>query len=405
MTEVFMGVGVITLIITGLTALIGITRRVLMPAVPVKLTINGKIDFEGTTNSKLLGVLNNHGIAVPSACAGAGTCGLCRVKVAGADAPLPTETARLTRAQLRNGERLACQVTVRGPLHITVPDGLIGVEPVEVTVVANRSLTPFIRELVLEYPEGQAPAVKAGDYIQLEAPPYQLDFADIEIPYAHRDAWVPVRHLKSVSREPVTRAYSISNRLEDTRSGRLVLNIRLALPPPHLPGTPPGIVSSWLFALNEGDTIMATGPFGSFRAQQTQNEMIFIGGGVGMAPLRAIILEELEIHNSSRPMSYWYGARERRELIYVDELDRLANLHSNFRWVSVLSQPAKDDAWEGATGFVHDVVMRDHLASHPAPEECEYYLCGPPLMIKAVMAMLDELGVEPDNIFSDDFGV
>ncbi len=405
MTEVVVGVGVITLLVTALTALITATRRSLMSAEPVFITINDTKRIQATSNTKLLAALNDNGIAVPSACAGAGTCGLCRVKVSGAGAPLPTETARLTAAQLREGERLACQVTLRGPVAVKVPDALIGVEPAEVTVVANSSLTPFIRELVLAYPEGKAPDVRAGDYIQLEAPAYQLDYRNIKVPQDHEDEWVKVRHLKASSHEQVNRAYSISNRLEDTQAGRLVLNIRLALPPPHNPQAPPGIVSSWLFALKEGDKVTATGPFGSFRARPSDREMVFIGGGVGMAPLRAIILEELQVNKTKRLMSLWYGARNRRELIYVDELDRLAAQNRNFRWVSALSQPDRNDDWDGPTGFIHDVVFREYLASHPAPEDCEYYLCGPPLMIKAVMSMLDDLGVEPDSIFNDDFGV
>ncbi|MEN0000921.1 MAG: NADH:ubiquinone reductase (Na(+)-transporting) subunit F, partial [Pseudomonadota bacterium] len=399
------GVSIITLIVSALTALITFARQMLLPSKPIEVTINGTTKVPAVTNMKLLTALNDGGIAVPSACAGAGTCGLCRVQVEGAGSPLSTETARLTAAQLSQGERLACQVTLRGPVSVTVPDTMIGVEPVKVTVIANTSLTPFIRELKLAYPKDLAPNVRAGDYIQLEAPPYHLDYRDIDIPKQHEDAWAQVRHLTVSSAEPVSRAYSISNRSEDTEAGHLVLNIRLALPPPHKPGVPPGIVSSWLFALEEGDKVMATGPFGSFRAQETDREMVFIGGGVGMAPLRAIILEELQVHKSNRPMSFWYGARNKRELIYGDELDGLAADNDNFRWVSVLSQPADDDDWEGPVGFVHEIVLRDYLANHKAPEECEYYLCGPPLMIKAVMTMLDDLGVEPDSIFSDDFGV
>lgn len=405
MTEVLFGISIISVLVAALTALITFVRQVLAPRTPVELKVNDTLEIKGFTGEKLLTALHNADIAVPSACAGAGTCGLCRVGVEGAGPVLPTEAGVLSPRDIREGQRLACQVTIRNAIDVTVPQEMIAAESVTCTVASNTSLTPFIRELVLQFPEGAWPLVTAGDYIQLAAPAYQLDFDTINVPRDHTEDWKSARSLSVSSNEPVTRAYSISNRLEDTEAGRIVLNIRLALPPPSVPDAPPGIVSSWLFALDPGDAVEVTGPFGSFRAQPTDREMVFIGGGVGMAPLRAIILEQLQVHKTDRKMSYWYGARSRGELFYVDEMDTLAKAHDNFKWVSALSQPRAEDDWNGPVGFIHEVALREHLESHPAPEECEYYLCGPPMMMKAVMSMLDDLGVERDSIFMDDFGV
>ncbi len=405
MTEILLGSALLTAIVVALTLAVLGARRVLMPSRPVAITINGRENIAARTGERLLAALGNGGILIPSACAGAGTCGLCRVMVTeGGGATLPTEAAKLTRAELRSGLRLACQVTLRNDIAIELPDDLIGAERLTCTVHSARFLTPFIRELVLQLPKGPRPALPAGSFFQITAPPYRLAFADLAVPSEHERAWGPVRPLVAASGHPETRAYSISNRREDTEAERLVFNIRLALPPPQLADAPPGKVSSYLFGVQPGDSLDVSGPFGSFRAKESGREMVFIGGGVGMAPLRAIILDQLERAETDRKMSFWYGARNRGEIFYAEEFDALAADHPNFRWTVALSDPRPEDNWSGATGFIHNVVEDRFLKRHPAPEACEYYLCGPPLMIKAVLASLADAGVDENSIFNDDFG-
>ena len=406
MSEIALGILLLTGLVLALTVMVMLARSVLMPSRPAHVTVNGRTELATTTGTKLLGVLNDAGILVPSACGGAGTCGLCKVRVTeGGSEALPTEAARLSRAELRAGTRLACQITLRGDMGIAVDDDLMGAEAFTCTVASARFLTPLIREIVLEMPPGRRLELTAGSFVQVTAPPFALAFADLEIPQAHAPAWERLRHFSLASEAEVTRAYSVSNRPEDTDAGRLVLNIRLALPPPSVAGAPPGIVSSWLFAVKPGDAVGVSGPYGSFRAQPGEREMVLIGGGVGMAPLRAIIFDQLERRGTSRPISYWYGARSRTELFYAEEFAALAERHPNFRWTVALSDPNPSDPWDGPTGFIHAVVFEQYLRNHPAPESCEYYLCGPPLMIRAVLAMLDGVGVDKESIFNDDFGI
>ena len=406
MISILFGTMLIVAIVLALTMMVMIARQLLMPAHPAVLTVNGTELFDVRTGQSLLAALHDHDVLVPSACAGAGTCGLCRVSVS-ADGPShrPVEITRLTAAERKAGVRLACQVTLRDDLAVEAPQDWIGATTYPCTVQSVTPLTPLIREIVLQVPDTVDLEVVAGSYIQVTAPPYTLDYASIDVPAPHKDAWRPLRALSATSSTEVTRAYSISNRPEDTRARRLVLNIRLALPPPSVPDAQPGIVSSWLFGLEAGQTVETSGPFGTFRAQRTDREMVFIGGGVGMAPLRALIHEQLGVAGSGRTMSFWYGARSRAELFYVDELNALASQHDTFSWTAALSDPSPDDRWDGPVGFVHKVAFERYLREHPAPENCEYYLCGPPLMIRAVFQMLDDLGVDRDHIFNDDFGV
>ncbi|MDO5641291.1 MAG: NADH:ubiquinone reductase (Na(+)-transporting) subunit F [Paracoccus sp. (in: a-proteobacteria)] len=405
MTEILLGGLIIVALIAALTAALLAARRRLIPPGALLVTVNDSQQIEAARGEKLLGVLHGAGIGIPAACGGAGTCGLCRVTVEGdgAGQAQATEKGILSAAERKAHVRLACQASLRGPCAVSVPQEFLGATGYRCKVISNRQLAPLIRELVLELPEGQPFEFRAGGFQQLTAPPYQLDFSQIDLEPEFREIW----HLsdwptmRAHSAEPVTRAYSIANRAGDT--GRAVFNIRLAVPPAGQEReVPPGIVSSWLFALKPGDEVETSGPFGDFHVQPTQREMIFIGGGVGMAPLRAMIHEQINLR-TPRKMRYFYGARSAIDLFYTEEFDAIAAANPNFEWTPALSDPAPGDRWTGATGFIHDTV-RAALASHPAPEDCEYYLCGPPVMISAVLNMLAKLGVEPHSIFNDDFG-
>lgn len=406
MTDILFGSAFLIALVLMLTVLVMAARSVLMPQRPATLMVNNQTELATVTGQKLLSALNDNGILIPSACAGAGTCGLCRVRVTeGGPDSLPIEAARFTKAELRQGLHLACQVVVRGDMAVEVSDDLMSAEAFACQVISTRQLTPLICEIVLQMPDDKRPKISAGSYVQVTAPPFALDFANIDVPPVYETQWQPLRALSVQSKEDVTRAYSVSNRPMDTDTGRLVLNIRLALPPPSVADAPPGIVSSWLFSLKEADKVFVSGPFGSFCVQDTKREMVFIGGGVGMAPLRAMIYEQLEQVGTDRKMTFWYGARSTSELLYAEELDALGAQHPNFDWTVALSDPQPSDNWTGVAGFVHTVAFQQYLRDHPEPESCEYYLCGPPLMIRAVLSMLDDLGVDSDTIFNDDFGI
>lgn len=405
MTEIAFGSIFIILLIVGLTwALLGV-RKGLLPQGSVDVVVNGGKPIEAARGDQLLSVLHGAGIGIPAACGGSGTCGLCRVTVEGEGAGelQATERGMLSPSERRANIRLACQTRLRGPVDVSVAADVLAAESFPCRVVSNRMLAPLIRELVLELPAGRDFHFRAGGFAQLTAPEYSLDFASLEIDPAHERAWriSGWPRLRSISERPVTRAYSIASRPED--AGRVVFNIRLAVPPAgHEHDIPPGIVSSHIFSLTSGDVIEVGGPFGEFHVQPTDRDMVFIGGGVGMAPLRAMIHEQIGL-GTRRRMSYFYGARTAADLFYVEEFQEIASRHPNFTWTPALSDPAPGDRWTGATGFIHEIV-RAAMAAHPAPDECEYYLCGPPVMISAVLAMLDRLGVEPHSIFNDDFG-
>lgn len=405
MTEITLGSLFVIALVVGLTTALLFARRLLIPQEAVSVVVNGGTRIEAGRGDQLLSVLHGAGIAVPAACGGAGTCGLCRVAVEGPGLgePQATELGILSPAERREHLRLACQTKLRGPVEVTVAADVLAAESFPCKVLSNRMLAPLIRELTLELPEGREFRFHAGGFAQLTAPAYSLDFAAIEVDPAHEQAWriAGWPALKSVSPFAVTRAYSIASRPQD--AGRIVFNIRLAVPPAGREhDIPPGIVSSWLFSLKQGDMVEAGGPFGEFFVQPTQRDMVFIGGGVGMAPLRAMIHEQIGL-GTKRKMSFFYGARAVADLFYVEEFEEIAAAHANFVWTPALSDPAPSDRWTGATGFIHETV-RKALAGHPAPDECEFYLCGPPVMISAVLAMLHRLGVEPHSIYNDDFG-
>jgi Na+-transporting NADH:ubiquinone oxidoreductase subunit F len=406
MTEIWLGSLVFVGIVLVLVVLVLAARAVLMPAGEVTIRVNGRHDIAAPLGGKLLVALADGGVTIPASCGGAGSCGQCRVRVTeGGGAAIATEEALLSRADIRAGVRLACQVSLRGDMAVALPEGLLSAQQWTCTVVSSRTVAPLIREVVLALPDDADFRFTPGAFVQVTAPAYALRFADYDIAPEHQAAWeaMGLRALAAFGNAATSRAYSIANTPENG-TGCIVLLIRLALPPPNRPGTPPGVVSSWLFGVRAGDVVSLTGPFGSFAAQATGREMLFIGGGVGMAPLRAIIADELLVKRTPCKISFWYGARSRVDLFYEDEFDRLQADHPNFSWTVALSDPAEGDGWQGETGFVHEVVLRNYLAEHPAPEACDYYLCGPPMMIRAVLAMLDDLGVDADHIFNDDFG-
>jgi Na+-transporting NADH:ubiquinone oxidoreductase subunit F len=406
MNEIIFGSLVFVAIVLALTLIVVFARSVLMPSHTVLISIGDQEPLLAKAGTRLLEALVDNGIKVPAACGGAGTCGQCRVTVAaGSSAALPTERAKLTREEIAKGLRLSCQLTLRNNLSLKLPTELLHAQSWECTVVSSKTVSPLIREIILELPKGEEIAFSPGAFVQVTSPAYELSFADFDIAPEHHNAWqnLGLGKLGAQSDIPVSRAYSIANTPEDGKR-HIVLLIRLALPPPNMKSASPGIVSSFLFGLKLGDKVSVAGPFGDFRANDSDKEMIFIGGGVGMAPLRAIITEQIERLGTTRRMSFWYGARSGVDLFYQREFNRLQANHDNFHWTVALSDPSPVEQWDGPTGFIHDVVFDRYLKEHPAPEDCEYYLCGPPLMIKAVLTMLDNVGVDPSNIFNDDFG-
>lgn len=405
MIEMALGTFLIIALILGLALGLLVARSRLIPDVVLRVSVNDGQVIEAKRGAKLLEVLHGGNIPVPAACGGSGTCGQCRVAVTGEGAGdlRSTERGLLSARERRENVRLACQISLRGSVSVDVPPEIMSAESFACTVVSNRMLAPLIRELVLKLPEDRDLDFRAGGFMLLTAPPHEMNFSQLDVDPVHEVIWRVSGwfDLLSKTSERTTRAYSVANRPEDT--GLLVHNIRLAVPPAGRENQiPPGIVSSYLFGLNSGDSIDVSGPFGDFHVQPTNREMIFVGGGVGMAPLRAMIHEQLS-RGTKRRMSYYYGARSRADLFYVDEFEALAAMHSNFSWTPALSDPAPGDQWRGNTGFIHE-TLQINLARHPAPDECEYYLCGPPIMISAVLATLEDFGVESNLIFHDDFG-
>ena len=405
MIEILLGVCFFTGIVLILAVLILSTRSKLVASRYVTITVNEKKFIETPIGGKLLGALGNAGLFVSSACGGAGTCGVCRVKVfEGGGVILPTETSHITMREAREGYRLACQVTVKQNMKIEIPDEIFGVKKWQCTVRSNHNVATFIKELVLELPPGEEVDFRAGGYIQIQCRPYAQSFKDFDIEERFRGDWDRMNLWELVSRvsESVERAYSMANYPEER--GIIMLNVRIATPPSNTEDVPPGKMSSYLFGLKPGDKVTITGPFGEFFARETDKEMVFVGGGAGMAPMRSHIFDQLRRLKSKRKISFWYGARSKREMFYVDDFDKLAAEHDNFEWHVALSDPLPEDDWSGHTGFIHGVLYHEYLKTHPAPEDCEYYLCGPPMMNAAVIRMLLGLGVERENIMLDDFG-
>ncbi|MEL6820368.1 MAG: NADH:ubiquinone reductase (Na(+)-transporting) subunit F, partial [Calditrichota bacterium] len=340
-----------------------------------------------------------------SACGGGGTCGECKLIITeGGGDVLATETSKLSRGEVREHYRLSCQVPVKSDMKIEVPDEIFEIKKWECTVRSNHNVATFIKELVLELPEGENVDFTAGGYIQIECGPHKATYKNFIIEEEYRGDWDKYNMWKYESNvtEEVVRAYSMANYPEE--KGIIMLNVRVATPPRHAPDAPPGIMSSYIFDLKPGDKVVISGPYGEFFARDTKNEMVFVGGGAGMAPMRSHIFDQFERIKTDRKVSFWYGARSYRELFYEEDFDKIAKENDNFKWHVAMSEPLPEDNWTGPTGFIHQVLLENYLKDHPNPEDCEYYICGPPMMNDAVMKMLDDLGVEPENILFDDFG-
>ncbi len=404
--EIVLGVGMFTAIILALVLVLMMARKQLVSDAEIKIVINDDEEnpIVARVGGTLLGTLAEHKIFIPSACGGMGSCGVCKVNVhEGGGAMLPTEKGYINRGEAREGCRLSCQVKLKGDLRIEVEPEIFSVRKWSCTVRSNNNVASFIKELILNLPEGEEVPFRAGGYIQIECEPHVVKYKDFVIQEEYKEDWNKYDMWRFVSTvdELVTRAYSMAN--YPGEKGIIMLNVRVASPPPRQPHLPPGQMSSYIFGLTEGKKVIISGPFGEFFAKDTANEMVFIGGGAGMAPMRAHIFDQFYRLKTDRKVSYWYGARSLREAFYMDDFNQIQEDHSNFAWHLALSEPKPEDNWEGYKGFIHLVVLHEYLMDHPAPEDAEYYLCGPPMMNKCCIEMLEDLGVEPENIDFDEF--
>ena len=405
MNEIILGVVMFTVIVIALVAIILFAKSKLVPSGNVTISINGEKEIIAPVGGKLLNVLADNKLFVSSACGGGGTCAQCKVKVfEGGGDILPTELTHISKKEAREGERLSCQVAVKQDMKIEVEDSVFGAKKWNCKVKSNDNVATFIKELVLELPAGEAVPFRAGGYIQIERPAGVVDYKNFDVAPEYREDWDKFNlwQYKSETKETTIRAYSMANYPEE--KGIIMLNVRIASPPPRLQNVEPGKMSSWIFNLKKGDDVVISGPFGEFFARKTQKEMIFVGGGAGMAPMRSHIFDQFKRLGTDRKVTFWYGARSKREMFYVEDFDSIQNEFQNFKWHVALSEPQPEDNWKGYKGFIHQVLFDEYLKNHPAPEDCEYYLCGPPIMNKCVIDMLIELGVEREDIMLDDFG-
>ena len=389
-----------------LVTLIVVAKRFLLPEGELTITVNENKQLTVKPGGKLLTTLAEQGIFLSSACGGGGSCGQCRCLVLeGGGTILPTELTQIKPVDARRGMRLSCQVPVKRDLKIKVALEMLETKKWHCRVRSNRNVATFIKELVLELPAGEEVNFKPGGYIQVEVPPHALDYKSFDIDEKFLGDWTKFKMFQYQSRvhQPVSRAYSMAN--YPGEKGIIKLNVRIASPPPRGPlGIPPGQASSYIFNLKPGDKVTIAGPFGEFFIEESDSEMVYIGGGAGMAPLRSHIFELFKARHTKRKVSFWYGGRSLQEVFYAEEFEALAREHANFTFHVALSEPQPEDNWQGLTGFIHQVLFDRYLKEHPAPEDINYYMCGPPPMTKAVLAMLDNLGVEPANIHYDDFG-
>jgi Na+-transporting NADH:ubiquinone oxidoreductase subunit F len=399
------GVAMFTVIVLLLVMVILLARKQLVSSGAVTINVNGEKEITVPSGGKLLGTLADAELFLASACGGGGTCAQCKCIVkSGGGGILPTEESHFTPREIAEGWRLSCQTPVKQDMEVEVEDDVFGVKEWVCEVVSNPNVATFIKELTLKLPEGENVDFRAGGYVQLERPPGTVKFSDFDIEEEYIGDWKQFGFFDLVSTcdEPVIRAYSMANYPEE--KGIVKFNIRVATPPPRTQGLPPGLMSSYVFNLKPGDKVKVFGPFGEFFAKDTDAEMVFVGGGAGMAPMRSHIFDQLRRINTDRKISFWYGARSLRECFYSEEYDQLAEENDNFEWHLALSDALPEDNWTGHTGFIHNVLYENYLKDHPNPEDCEYYMCGPPMMNSAVIDMLLNLGVERENIFLDDFG-
>lgn len=355
-----------------------------------------------STGKSLLSALNQNSIYLPSACGGSGSCGLCKCKVQeGGGEILPTELPHLSRQEKAENIRLSCQVKIRGDMKIEIPPEIFSIKKFAGTVASNKNIGTFIKELVVDLDEPVE--FDAGIYMQIDIPQYSVSFSEFQIEEPFKATWdyYNLWDLRAANDEPVFRAYSAANPPSDNK--RMMFNVRIATPPPDAPGAPPGVGSSYIFSLKPGDRVTMSGPFGEFFVKDTDREMCFVGGGAGMAPMRSHLRHQLLTLNTRRKATFWYGARNRMEMLYDEEFQELDREFENFSYHVALSEPLPDDEWDGMVGFIHQCLKDHYLQNHPDPTEVEYYLCGPPPMIAAMKNMLDSLGVEPEMIAYDEF--
>ncbi len=398
---------VFSTVILSLVAMLILLEKKIVQQGDVTIVINDDPakSIKAPASNTLLSALLSNGILLPSACGGKATCGTCKCNVEeGGGDILPTELALVDRIERMNNVRLACQLKVKEDMKIRVPDEIFNIRKYRATVVSNKSVATFIKELVLKLEEGDQLDFKAGSYIQVDIPEYEISYRDFDLAERFVENWkrFGFTDIKAVSDEPVFRAYSLAN--PPAEKGILKFTIRIATPPPAKLHLPPGVGSSFIFGLKPGDKVTLSGPYGEFFVKDTDREMCFIGGGAGMAPMRSHILHQLLTVKTRRKMTFWYGARSVQEMFYDDEFRELDERFDNFTYHVALSDPQPEDHWEGMTGFIHQCVYEYYLKDHEDPTEIEYYLCGPPMMLKSVREMLYDLGVEPDMIAYDDFG-
>ena len=405
MDTFILGITLFTMIVLTLVSIIVLARSKLVSSGDVSITINGEKTVTVPAGGKLLQTLAAEKLFVPSACGGGGTCAQCRVKVhAGGGSILPTELGHINKREASCGDRLSCQVAVKQDMQIEVPEEVFGVRKWRCKVRSNDNVATFIKELILELPEGEDVNFRAGGYIQIEAPKYSLSYKDFEVDKQYHEDWdrFKIWDFNAESNEPIERAYSMANC--PAEKGIVMLNVRIASPPPGSSGIPAGKMSSYIFNLKAGDVVVISGPFGEFYARETDKEMVFIGGGAGMAPMRSHLFDQFNRIKTNRKVTFWYGARSKKEMFYVEDFDKLDKENSNFSWHVALSDAVPEDKWKGHTGFIHNVLFEQYLKDHPAPEDCEYYMCGPPIMNQCVTNMLLDLGVDKEDIMLDDFG-
>ena len=405
MDTFFLGITLFTLIVLSLVTIIIYARSKFVSSGEVSIKINGEKNIKVPAGGKLLQALAAEKLFVPSACGGSGTCAQCKVKIhSGGGSILPTEEGLISKRDASCGSRLSCQVAVKQDMEIEVPEEVFGVKKWECKVRSNDNVATFIKELILELPKGEEVNFKAGGYIQIEAPAYKLSYKNFDIAKEYHEDWdrFKIWDVSSEVNESIERAYSMANYPEE--KGIVMLNVRIATPPPGSSGIPAGKMSSYIFNLKKGDKVTISGPFGEFFARDTKKEMIFAGGGAGMAPMRSLIFDQFRRLKSDRKASFWYGARSKKEMFYVEDFNKLEKDNENFSWHVALSDSLPEDKWKGHKGFIHNILFEQYLKDHPAPEDCEYYLCGPPIMNQSVIDMLIDLGVDRDDIMLDDFG-